>query len=205
MAAANVFDVENLPIADLRKLAAKMNIESQKDWDKSMYINAINSRRKSRKVCKVVEDPNSEEIPVGFARIRLHLTPQGTDWPVDVMVNNFRTSLLRNVWIDVPREVRDQLRQSTELVPRVVENSEGHKVVKMVAVPCYPFDQIGETAGDSGAIRPNGDAKVQTIREKYRELYGRWPRRAEQQEFMKMFIEEFQQKKIREAVDNNEL
>lgn len=204
-AESNIFDIETLSIAELRKMASSLKIESQKDWDKSMYINAINTRRKQRKVCRIVDDPNSGDIPQGFARIRLHLTPSGQDWPVDVMVNNFKTSITRNIWVDVPREVRDALRNSTELVPKVVTNTEGKQAVSMQAVPCYPFDQIGETPGESYAIRPSGDVKVQRLREKYREAYGRWPKREQEREFMKRFIDAYEDKKIKGIVENDEV
>jgi hypothetical protein len=63
-------DLDNLEIAELRRLAAAHKIDSQKTWTKEDYIRAIQNRHKRNVVAKIVYDEN-EPIAPGFCRIRL--------------------------------------------------------------------------------------------------------------------------------------
>lgn len=187
---ANPLDINTYDIASLRRLASVMKIEAQRTWDKDDYIKAINTRRKGEGVCRVVYDESSE-IPRGFCRIRLPLTPNGTDTPLTISVNKFSTTIPRNIVVDVPKEIRDQLRASTEPVTREGFNDKGEKVVKTVLVPSQPFEQLGEQVGESGLVKPSNDPKEQRVRERYKEEYGRWPRRLDEVwiQFRRKFVE----------------
>jgi len=196
------YDLESQSIAELRKLCSVMKIEAQKDWDKSAYINAINTRRKNTAVAQVVTD-ESQDIPEGFVRIRLPLTPSGTDTPLNVMVNNFKTSIPRNVIVDIPKEARDQIRNSKESMVREKMDKDGNKVLEVVEVQCYPFESLGEKGGTSGAVRPNGDAREQRLREKYRDLYGKWPKRSSEDwtSFRNAFLEKANSRVVNSEAD----
>lgn len=178
MSNVNPYDIESLPIAELRRLASVHKIEYQKDWTKEQYVKAIQTRHRRFSVAKIVEDEKSE-IPPGYVRIKLPLTPSGSDSPLSVQVNNFKTMIPRNILVDVPREIRDTIRGSTESVTRTRQDREGNKVLETIEVPCYPFEQHGEQAGESGAIRPMGDMKNQSLREMWRDRYGKWPRNSD--------------------------
>lgn len=196
------FDLENTEIAELRRLAATHKIESQKDWKKEDYIRAIQNRHKRNSVARVVYD-EKEPIPTGYCRVRLPLTPSGSDVPLAIMVNNFKTMIPRNVLVDIPKEARDQLRSSKESVTREAFNEKGEKFIQVAEVPAYPFDDFGSTPGVSGAIKPNTDPREQRLREKYRQLYGKWPRRQsdEWKSFKNGFLEKANERILSEAAD----
>jgi hypothetical protein len=195
-------DLDNLEIAELRRLAAAHKIDSQKTWTKEDYIRAIQNRHKRNVVAKIVYDEN-EPIAPGFCRIRLPLTPSGSDIPLPIMVNNFKTMIPRNVLVDIPKEARDQLRTSKETVARETADQHGNTVVKIMEVPAYPFDDFGSTPGESGAIKPTNDPREQRLREKYKEIYGNWPRRQsdEWKSFKNGFLEAANKKILSEAAD----
>lgn len=201
---SNPYDLDSLSIADLRKLAAVMKITHQKDWTTEDFHEAINARRKHAKVARLVHDEN-DPIPTGFARIKMHLTPSGSDSPLDARVNMFYTMIPRDVLVDVPREIRDIIRNSTEVVTREVTDKEtGHRVVKTFEVQCYSFDQYGESMGDSGAIKGINDPREQSLRVKYRDIYGRWPRRQSDQwkNFEASFVEAANRKLVEKALSD---
>ena len=203
MAIQNPLDISTYDIADLRRTAAVLKINAEKDWKKEDYITAINTRRKKEVVAKVVYDAD-EPIPQGFVRIKLPLTMSGSDSAIPVRVNNFVTIIPRNLLVDVPKEIRDQLRSSTECVTREVVDKEGRTAMKTFEVPCQPFEQHGESMGESGAIRPMTDVKEQRIREQYLMLYGKWPRRTSEEwiEFKKSFVKEISDKTAKKASEN---
>jgi hypothetical protein len=198
----NPLDIETYSIADLRRHASVMKIEAAKDWTKEDYIKAINARRKKAAVSRIVNDPD-EPIPPGFVRIKLPLTPSGSDSPLDVRVNTFYTSIPRNVLVDVPREIRDTIRNSKEPVTREVLDKDGNRVVRTFEVPSYAFEQHGETPGESGCVKPGCDMREQSLRERYKEIYGRWPKRQSQEwkTFFQKYTEQFADKNAKRAIE----
>lgn len=202
MAVINPLDVSTYDIAELRRLAAAMKITAEKTWTKDEYITAINTRRKREVAAKIVLD-SKQEIPVGFVRIKLPLTQEGSDSPLTIRVNNFVTTLPRDVVVDVPKEVRDQLASTTESVTRKVFDKDGHETIKAIEVPCQPFTQIGESYGESGAVRPMNSHKDQRVRELYRKVHEKWPRRTDPDwvEFRKAFVAEHSAKEAKKASD----
>jgi hypothetical protein len=201
MSNVNPYEIETLPIAELRRLASVHKIEYQKDWTKEQYVKAIQTRHRRFSVAKVVDDDKSE-IPPGYVRIKLPLTPSGSDSPLSVQVNNFKTMIPRNILVDVPREIRDTIRGSTESVTRQRVDREGNKVLETIEVPCYPFEQHGESAGESGAIRPMGDMKNQSLREMWRDRYGKWPKNSDEawKTFKMSYVNKANDKVIAEAL-----
>ena len=202
MAEVNPLDLETYEIADLRRLAAVMKIDAQKTWTKEDYISAINTRRQRQAVSRVVFDENAP-IPPGFCRLRLPLTPQGTDTPLTVRVNNFPTTIPRDVLVDVPKEVRDLIRTSKEPVTREVMDKDGNKKVQTFEIPSYPFEQVGESMGESGAVKGMTDPKEQRMRESYRDTHGRWPRRTDVEwvEYKKEYVKQFSVASVKKASD----
>lgn len=191
----NPYELDTLSIAELRKLAAVMKIQAQREWSTSDFVDAINARRKSAKVARLVDEDEQEniEIPTGFARIRIHLTPGGSDSPLDVRVNNFYTSIPRGVLVDVPKEIRDTIRNSTEPVTReVIDKVTGLPKIQTTETQCYSFDDYGQSPGISGAVRGMADEKEYSLRVKYRDLYGAWPRRQSEEwkSFSRTYVEQ---------------
>lgn len=199
---SNPYDLDSLSIAELRKQASVEKIRTDKSWDKEDYIKALNNHRKGRALARLVIDGDSA-IPPGYVRIRLPLDQVGSDTPVTIRVNNFSTRIPRNVMVDIPKEARDVLRNSTEAVTRKEVNSQGQTVMRVIDVPCYPFDTLGEAAGESGAIKPNSSYKEEKLRERFRDIYGHWPRRTDSKwlGFRQKFAEDFQAKMIAKAVE----
>lgn len=198
--ALNLFDIQELPIAELRKLCAVEKVPYDKTSTKEDLIRLLNTRRKGRKLARLVTDPDSE-IPPGFVRGTAQLQADGTDTPIPILVNNFRSWIPRGVMVDIPKEAYDTLRSSTESKLKKELDKEGNQVLKSVEVPCYPFDKIGEQVGTSGAVRPSGDARDQRLREQYRELYGRWPRRAQFNDWKTKFVDQFEQERVSRLVE----
>lgn len=194
--------LEDLDIADLRKLAKVNKIPTEKTWDKEAYIKALNNRRKGRTLARLVRDED-EEIPPGFVRIRIMKDSSGSESPVPVCINTFQTRIPRDVMVDVPNEVVEVLKNSTEVKTVQGTDKFGKEVTTTQTVRAYPFEILGQRAGESGAVRPSGNVASQSIREKYRDLFGRWPRADQQRKFQDIMIT----KRAKESglFDNDEL
>lgn len=198
---SNPYDLSTMSIAELRSQAKVEKIRTDKSWDKEDYITALNNHRKGRALAKVVMDMNDPIAP-GYVRVKLPLDPSGSDTSVPVRVNNFATRIPRNIVVDIPKEARDVLRNSTESVTREETNSKGDRVIRVVDVPCYPFDTLGETPGESGAVKPNSSYKEEKLRERFRDIHGHWPRRTDPKwlGFKQKFAEDFHAKMIEQAI-----
>jgi hypothetical protein len=202
---------EEMTIQELRKLATSYGIKAQRDWDKEDFVMAINNRRNRHEaLVQLVTNESSDTPAPGHARIIVHNTQTGSNHPIPVSVNNYVCRIPRDVMVDVPVEVLEALNNSKTPVqvkdPKGGLDREGKPKLVWKEIPSYPFQMIGYPT--PGIARyPNGVRKVRPYNEakhnlklKYREIYGRWPRRAEYKKFQEKHMER-QAEKFLDAED----
>jgi hypothetical protein len=176
--------VEDMSIQELRKLATAYGIRAQRDWSKEDFVAAINTRRNRHQgLANVVMDRNTGPAP-GYARIRLHNTESGSNLPVPVSVNNLVLKIPRDIEVDVPLEVVEVLNNSK--TPVRARNSEGQMVWRDVL--SYPFTLLQMSPGvamrnGKPVVKGSSDPKNHSLREKFKEIYERWPKNEEFKEF----------------------
>jgi hypothetical protein len=176
-------NISKMGLAELKRTAKSLNIPGNKDWDEDQWRKAINNRRRNKSVARVVDDMASA-IPEGFARIEVQSTnEEEKETPIQCSVNDFVTMIPKGIVVDVPIEiVSESLENSTDYITRTKIDKEGHEVKTRIQVQAYPFREYGRNAGKS-VIKPSTPRETQSVREKFREIFGKWPRREEQKEF----------------------
>lgn len=189
---ANSKSVENMDINELRKTFASMGGKATRDWTAEDFRVAISNRQKNGNMVNVVMDDNVPPRP-GYSRIRLHNNSNTENYPVPVLVNRYMVKIPRDWPVDVPHEVVSTLRNSYNPNWRstVTRNAEGEAVAQrsIQNEPAYPFDLIAATAGvakgTDGKPLCKGVVKEDEyrLREKFKEMWGRWPKRAEEKRF----------------------
>lgn len=186
-------NVEEMSINDLRKLATSYGIKASRDWVSEDFIEAINQRRQRHSaVADVVLDPNKGPAP-GKARIKIHNSQTGSNHPIPVSVNNYFALIPRDVEVDVPLEVLESLRNSKTPVrakdPTGRLTADGKPAMVWKDVQSYPFDVLAMTPGvamKNGVpmVRSSSNRAKHALKLKFREIYQRWPKRAEFKTFM---------------------
>jgi hypothetical protein len=175
---------EDMSMQDLRKLATAYGIRANRDWNKDDFVAAINTRRnRHQSLANVVMDANRGPAP-GYARISINNTESGNNLPVPVSVNNLVLKIPRDIPVDVPLEVVEVLNNSK--TPVRARNHEGQLVWKDVL--SYPFQVLAYTPGvatrnGKPVVKGSSDPKNHSLREKFKEIYERWPKNAEFKEF----------------------
>lgn len=185
--------VEDMTIQELRKTATSLAIKPSRDWDADDFRTAITSRRKGGNILNVNIDPNTGPAP-GYARIKLQNSSSGQNFPVPVAINKYVCKVPRDVVVDVPIEVMQVLQNSTYPAKRTQTDLEtGTMKATNSDEPAYPLQVLGMTPGVArypnglAKIRASGDTERYRLREKYREINGRWPRNKEFKEFKAEF------------------
>lgn len=182
-------DLNELTIAELRQQAKALKIEADRDWDKSMFIAAIDARRKDRAICRIVND---ETLPIrpGFSRIMIPKGSLGSTSPVSIQINRFKTTIPRDVVVDVPTEVLEVLNNSQEVGTEDVTTADGRTVTALKAIKSYPYMHYGTQKGESTLIKGGNSQATQSLREKFRSIFGRWPRNAQFKAFRDQYMSE---------------
>lgn len=175
---------EHMTMQELRKLATAYGIRAARDWDKTDFVNAINTRRNRHQALANVVMNTSKGPAPGYARISINNSETGSNLPVPVSVNNLVLKIPRDVAVDVPLEVVEVLNNSK--TPVRARDAEGRMVWKDVL--SYPFQLIAHTPGvamknGKPVVRGSSDPKNHSLREKFCEIYERWPKNAEFKEF----------------------
>ena len=176
-------NLEGKTIAELRKIAKAANITGSREWTAEDFKRAIYSRRSNKVAARVVDDP-STPIPPGYARIQIAAS-DGDEGPVTCLLNKFTTTIPRDVIVDVPYEVVDTcLGNSTKENPKKRKSSNGQDYTHVQHVKAYQYTEYGRN--DSVSVVPTTRSlEAQSIREKYKEIFGKWPKRAQQDDFEK--------------------
>lgn len=185
---------KDMTMPELRRTAKAMGINASRDWDQTDFVMAIEARQKGGAFVNVVHDKNQPPKP-GYSRIKLQNTQAGENLPVPVSVNGVKGyyRIPRDTEVDIPHEIVEALSNSTYPVWKTETNYETGATKKVCSrEPAYPFQLIAATPGV--ATRPNGQPVIRgssnpdrhRLREKYREINGRWPKRHELAEFIKI-------------------
>lgn len=189
----NEQSVEEMQMPDLRRLATTYGIKANRDWNRDDFIAAINNRRQRHEaIASPVFDSSVGPAP-GKARIKIFNTQTGSNHPVPVAINNYIAKIPRDVEVDVPLEVVEVLNQSKTPVrvkdPSGAVNPETGKP-KLVwrDVLSYPFQMIAMTPGVAmkhgvPMVRSSSNKAKHSLKLKFREIYQRWPKRAELKQF----------------------
>ncbi len=213
---------EEMTIQELRRAANAMGIQANRDWNADDFRNHINSARKNSSMVGIVVDLNKNP-PVGHARIKLNNNDSGQNYPVPVSINRYILKIPRNVVVDVPLEVLEALNHST--MPSFKSETDietGQVKSSREEIQSYPYQLIAITPGTAldrfgnPKIKGSSDPERYRMREEYKRIYGRWPKRLEFKSFKEAhekaragisvsMTHEEEQKKIAEAMVNKEL
>ena len=86
------------------------------------------------------------------------------------------SDVTRDVLLDVPSEVVENLNNSVEVGTKEVQTPDGKVRSVLTNIKSYPYMLFGFTPGDSGLIRGGNNPATQSLREKFRDIFGKWPK-----------------------------
>lgn len=178
--AAPAVELENLPIAQLRKFCGLYNIPFDKESTKEDLINLIR-RKQAKSDLAVVSEVGSAPAP-GWARIMIHRQHGTSNRPIYVNVNGYRITIPKNVEVDVPIKVVGVLNDAKEY--RLVENEDeainSPRRWTNQPVLSYPFQVLMTTPGpDPRPGYERSKASAYGPRKQFHDIFGRWPKRHE--------------------------
>jgi hypothetical protein len=179
--------IDDLKIADLRKVAKLLGISAQRDWTAEDFVRAIKTKQ-SGSVPSLVFD-NSLAPKPGYARIIVHrdMTPGHKNTPIHVGVNGLLYSIPRGIEVDIPEPHVKALYNAKSLVTNQTSEVEGRTEYKDSMVQSYPFQVLAVTPGRFS--NPGDGRAVSYARKKaFNQKYGRWPTKGELEEAMKLSI-----------------
>ena len=173
--------LEDLSIQALRKFAALYRITLPRDATKDQIVEIIKEKQNSQDLARVV-GPESNGMPgPGWARINIHTDPSpgASNQPVYVNCNGYVVTVPRGVDVEVPIKIIATLNDAAEkrLVENFQEPIESAKRWEYRTVLSYPFSVVAVTPGADP--KPGAEAAKKAAhapREKFRQLFGRWPR-----------------------------
>lgn len=177
-------DLNSMDIGELRKTAAAYNITAQRTWKTEDYIRAIDGKRKTSAIVEVAEEGSA--IPPGHARIKILATDENRH-PVIANVNNYPVSVPRDVEVNIPLEVLEVLNNASRPRSKKVKDLDapGGTRWELYEQPTHHIQVFGMTPGvakyknGKRKIVPSMNEEKYRLREKFKEVYGKWPSRAE--------------------------
>lgn len=175
--------IDDLKIADLRKVAKMLGITAQRDWTAEDFVRAIKTRQEGSAVGLVFD--NSLAPKPGYARIIIHrdMTPGHKNNPIHVGVNGLLFSIPRGVEVDIPEPHLKALQNARSLVTTQTDDNTS----KDSMVQSYPFQVLAITPGKF--VNPSdGRAASYERRLAFNKRFGRWPTKGELEEAMKQRI-----------------
>lgn len=182
-------NLNDMSIQELRKTATALGIKADRDWNSDDFRLAIDNRRKGTALVAPTMDPNRPPEP-GHSRIKLQNNQSGQSLPVPVSVNRYPVKIPRDVVVDVPHEIVEALLNSTNPIFLSKVDTETGKVTKTrTTEPAYPFQLIASTPGVAcypdgrRKVKPSSDLDKMSMKQKYKEIFGKWPKRAALAEF----------------------
>ncbi len=173
-----------MPIGKLREYASHMQIPLAKTATKDEIKNAIERKLAGR--TSAVLASKDGKVPPGHAKIIINEDPSpgSKQIPVYMNVNGYQCTIPRGKEVIVPMRVVRTLQQAVakRKVQTEIQDEYGRTIPqdKVVAVPSYPF-QLLEAVPGPEPLTALEIAKKKTMgpRQRYRDLFGRWPRHAE--------------------------
>lgn len=175
--------IDDLKIADLRKVAKLLGITAQRDWTAEDFVRTIKAKQENSVVGLVFD--NSLAPKPGYSRIILHrdMTPGHKNGPVHVGVNGLLYSVPRGIEVDVPEPHVKALYNARSLVTNQTSDNEYRDSM----VQSYPFQVLATTPGKF--VNP-GDGRAASYERRlaFNRKYGRWPTKGELEEAMRQSI-----------------
>lgn len=174
-------DLKELTIAQLREYAKHLRVPLERTATKEEILKIIEAKISGRSVPMLASQNNV--VPPGYAKIRVleDPTPGAANIPVYVNFNGYEATLPRGVDIIVPMRVVRGLNDAVVNKKKqvIAPDANGREAFRetVVRTPSYPF-QILEVSPGPEVLTPHeqNKLKMQRPREKYRQMFGRWPK-----------------------------
>lgn len=189
----------NQSLPELKRTAKALGINGTKDWTENDYRKAIGSRQRNRVVARVVDDV-SKPLEPGYARIEIQHYGEDASAPVPVNYNGqFSAIIPLNTVVDLPWEVVDScLGNATKFSHSKKKGADGQDHTTTELAVAYPYREYARD--DSMSVVPTTRTKeAQGVREKFKAIFGRWPKSAEQRQFQ----DQINQLKFKELATGN--
>lgn len=174
-------NLKDLSIAQLREYAKHLRLPLERTATKEDILKIIENKLNGRVVPTLASQNNV--VPPGYAKIRVleDPTPGSANIPVYINNNGYEATLPRGVDIVVPMRVVRGLNDAAvnRKKQTIAPDAQGREAFRetVVRTPSYPFQVIEVNPGpEVRTAHEQNKLKLQRPREKYRDLFGRWPR-----------------------------
>lgn len=174
-------NLKDLSIAQLREYAKHLRLPLERTATKEDILKIIENKLNGRVVPTLASQ--NDVIPPGYAKIRVleDPTPGSANIPVYINNNGYEATLPRGVDIVVPMRVVRGLNDAAvnRKKQTIAPDAQGREAFRetVVRTPSYPFQVIEVNPGpEVRTAHEQNKLKLQRPREKYRDLFGRWPR-----------------------------
>lgn len=179
-------DFDTMPIGKLREYASHMQIALAKTATKQEIKDAILRKLEGKAAPLLAADVN--KVPPGHAKIILNEdpTPGAKNYPVVFNINGYVCTIPRGKEVIVPMRVVRALADAKvkRLAQKTTQDQYGREIYQntVVTVPSYPY-QVLEMVPGPEPLTPLEQQKKRTQgpRQRYRAMFGRYPRPAELQ------------------------
>lgn len=173
--------VDELDMANLRKVAKVLGISAQRDWSKEDFVRAIKVKQTSSETAVGLVFDNSLAPKPGYSRIILHrdMTPGHKNSPVPAGINGRIFMLPRGVEIDIPTPLVEVLANARTTIM--------DETGKESVTQSYPFQILAATPGK---FHNQFDGRAPGYERRYAffQKFGRWPTDGELKEAMRQRI-----------------
>lgn len=176
-------DFDAMKISELREYASHMQIPLAKTATKEEIKEAI-QRKLAGRAAPVLADGG--KVPPGHAKIIINedQTPGSMQVPVYVNANGYQCTIPRGKEVIVPMRVVRVLQdaKSKRLTQTRVIDQYGREIPQnqTVVVPSYPMQVLDMTPGPEPlTLLEQQKQKTNGPRQRYAEMFGRWPRPAD--------------------------
>lgn len=174
-------NLKELTIAQLREYAKHLRLPLERTATKEDILKQIEAKLNGRVVPQLASE--GSKIPPGYAKIKIFEdpTPGSQNIPVYLNSNGYEATIPRGVDVIVPMRVVRTLNDA--IVNRRKQtmgpDANGREMFRETTVPTpsYPFQVIDFTPGpEVRTAHEQNKLKLQRPREKYKAMFGRWPR-----------------------------
>jgi hypothetical protein len=172
--------LDDLKIADLRRVAKILGIRAQRDWTTEDFVVAIKEKQDQSASPQLVYDGTLAPKP-GFARVLVHrdMTPGHKNSAIHAAVNGWIFAIPRGIEVDVPKEIVEVLKNARSFVTRAeVDETGRNQSVKEDLVQSYPFQVIAISPGTAKNPHDNR-AVTANQRQEFCDKFGRYPTQGE--------------------------
>lgn len=174
-------EFQNMPIGKLREYAKHMQVALAKTATKTEIVQALEKKLAGRSspIIAAVDG----KVPPGHCKIIINedATPGSKNYPIYMNINGYECTIPRGKEVIVPQRVVRTLndakvKRRTQIE---VQDDYGRNVFRetTVVVPSYPFQVLESVPGPEPLTALEiSKKKSMGPRNRYRALFGRWPR-----------------------------